>query len=325
MAIRLESKENFLVVTDTVTGDINNYPPQKIRFKIYSDTLHLIYMDRYADDQRFPLTSIVNSEDLAFDDLNAWLLLNTGNVNYTDVVIQSNISPLLIVKASNLVAETTLAAPLAINDEIINVTDATGFLVGQYITIYNADANRVYFGNILAINALAISLDTFIDFAFPSGSFVSVGDTNMNVDGSVTFKKFGIRNPSGTDIPLKYDITRLIFTCLTNATVDLSKFGDIIGGLVKGIVVRKTDGEFRNIFNAKSNAELKNLMYDFDIQPASGNQQDGFTGRITFAGENKMGAAIRLSEDEDLEILIQDDLRSLVSFTMISQGSEVTD
>ena len=273
-------------------------------------------------------SDLVDSFGIAYADMDAllhWLRKNTGKQTVLDVVIQSNTSPLLIVKASNLIAETTLASQSAINDEIIMVTSATGFVVGQYLTIYNADANRVYFGHILAINGLNISLDTFIDFAFPSGSFISVGNTNMAVDGSVTVKKFGIRNPSGTDIPLKYDITRLIFNCLTNATVDLSKFGDIIGGLVKGVVVRKIDGEFRNIFNAKTNAELKNLMYDFDIQAASGNQQDGFTGRITFAGESKMGAVIRLSEYEDLEILIQDNLSSLVSFTMISQGSEVTD
>ena len=328
MAIKLEAKNNYFVITDTVTGDIENFPPQKIRFKIYSGTLHIIYMDRYADDKRYPLTDIVDSNGVAFGStelLNDWLLLNTGNVNTTDVVVQSNTSPLLVVKASNLIAETTTTTLLSKDDLIINVADATGFVVGQYLTIYNVDANRVYFANIIAINALAISVNMPLDFEYPIGSYVSVGNSNMNVDGSVTPKIFGIRNPSTQDVKLKYDITRLIFTCLTVATVDLSKFGDIIGGLARGIVVRKKDGDYYNIFNARTNAELKNLMYDFDIQPASGNQQDGFTGRITFAGENKMGAVVRLAEQEDLEVIIQDDLTGLVSFTMISEGSQVTD
>jgi len=326
MAIKLEVKDNFFIVTEA-NGNITNFQPQKLRFKIYSDTLHLI-SERYQDDLHFALADLVDSDGIAFAStaiLNAWLLRSLGNTNKTDVVIQSNESPILMVKASNLIAETTMTSGVALNTYIINVASATGFTVGKYVTVYNAVANRVYFGNILAVNALAITLDTPLDFAFPSGSFVSVGSINMNVDGSVTKKIFGIRNPTGTDIPLKFDITRLMFSCLSTGVIDLSKFGDIVGGLTKGIVVRKVDGTYRNIFNAKTNAQLKNLMFDFDIQKASGNQQDGFTGRITFAGENKMGAVIRLEEQEDLQLIVQDNLSTLSSFIMIAQGSEVTD
>lgn len=260
MAIKLEAIDNFLVVTDTVSGDVDNYPPQKLRFKIYSDTLHLIYMDRYADDKRYNLSDLVDSAGAPWADtatLNAWLLRSTGNVHSTDVVIQDSTSPLMIVKASKLVIETTITTATALDDYIINVADATGFLVGQYLTIYNAVEDRVYFANVLAINVLAITLDTPLDFAFPSGSFVSVGDTNMNVDGSVTPAIFGVRNPTGVDIPLSFDITRIMFSCLASSTIDLSKFGDIVGGLTRGIVIRRVDGTYGNIFSAKTNAELK--------------------------------------------------------------------
>ena len=125
MSIKLEAKNNYFVITDTVTGDIDNFPPQKLRFKIYSYTLHLIYMDRHTDNKRYPLTDIVDSDGVAFEStelLNDRLLLNTGNVNTTDVIVQSNDSPILIVKASNLIAETTLSSITAINDVIITVT-----------------------------------------------------------------------------------------------------------------------------------------------------------------------------------------------------------
>ena len=147
----------------------------------------------------------------------------------------------------------------------------------------------------------------------------------MNVNGSVTPQIFGIRNPSGVDIPLSVDVTRIMFKCLTNTGIDLSKFGDIAGGITNGIVIRNIDGNYYNILNAKTNGELKNIMYDFDIQAASGNQQDGFTGRLTFAGQNKMGTVIRLREQEDLQIIIQDDLTSLDTFTIIVEGSQVVD
>jgi hypothetical protein len=240
-----------------------------------------------------------------------------------DAVIQDSTSPLFIVKASNLVIETTLTSQTAKDDYIINVTSAASFVVGQYLTIYNVAADRVFFSEILEINTLAITLDTPLDFEFIIGSIVSVGDNNMNVDGSVTPVIYGIRNPTTADIPSSVDITRIMFKCLTDTTVDLSMFGDIAGGLERGIVIRRVDGEYQNVLNAKTNGDLKNIMFDFDIEVVGQQGQDGFTGRLTFAGQNKMGAVIRIGPNEDLQIVIQDDLTGLDSFTIIAEGSGV--
>ena len=86
--------------------------------------------------------------------------------------------------------------------------------------------------------------------------------------------------------------------------------------------MRKVDGEQRNIFNAKTNGELANLMYDFDIEAATNPQQgqDGFTGRMTFGGQSKMGVVIRLGQGEDLQMLIQDNLSSLEILEIICEG-----
>ena len=240
-----------------------------------------------------------------------------------DAVIQDSTSPLFIVKASNLVAETTITSQTAKDDYIVNVTSAAGFVIGQYLTIYNIAEDRVFFSEILDINTLAITLDTPLDFEFPIGSIVSVGDNNMNVDGSVTPVIFGIRNPTTADIPSSVDITRIMFKCLTTDRVDLSMFGNIAGGLLRGIIVRRVDGTYQNIFNAKTNGELKNIMYDLDIELVAQQGQDGFTGRLTFAGQNKMGAVIRIGPDEDIQIVIQDDLTSLDRFIVIAEGSGV--
>ena len=242
-----------------------------------------------------------------------------------DAVIQDSTSPLFIVKASNLIVETTLTSQTAKEDYIVNVTSAASFVVGQYLTIYNVAADRVFFSEILAINTLAITLDTPLDFEFPIGSIVSVGTNNMNVDGSVTPVIFGIRNPTTADIPSSVDITRIMFKCLTDSAIDLSMFGDIAGGLLRGIVIRRVDGSYQNVLNAKTNGDLKNIMFDFDIELVAQQGQDGFTGRLTFAGQNKMGAVIRIGPDEDLQIVIQDDLTSLDRFIVIAEGSGVVD
>ena len=242
-----------------------------------------------------------------------------------DATIQDSTSPLFIVKASNLVIETTLTSQTAKNDYIINVTSAASFVVGQYLTIYNVASDRVFFSQIISINVLAITLDTPLDFEFVIGSIVSVGNNNMNVNGSVTPVIYGIRNPTTADIPSSIDITRLMFKCLTSSVTDLSMFGNIGGGLLRGIVIRRVDGTYQNIFNAKTNGDLKNIMYDYDPETVTQQGQDGFTGRLTFAGQNKMGAVIRIGPDEDLQIIIQDDLTSLTSFTVIAEGSGVVD
>jgi hypothetical protein len=146
----------------------------------------------------------------------------------------------------------------------------------------------------------------------------------MNVNGSVTPVIYGLRNTEEA-IGKSFDITRVMFKCLTNNNLDLSQFGDIVGGLTRGIVFRKKDGIYQNIFNAKTNGDLKNLMYDFDIQVAVQQQQDGFTGRLTFAGANRMGVAIRLAPGEDIQMIIQDDLSTIVKFQVIAEGHEVED
>ena len=101
---------------------------------------------------------------------------------------------------------------------------------------------------------------------------------------------------------------------------DLSKFGDIVGGITRGVQIRRVDGTYQNIVNFKTNGDMNNIMYDLTIQAAKGSQQDGLTARFTMSA---LGAVVRIGEGEDLQIIIQDDLTSLGSFTMIAEGSEV--
>lgn len=239
-----------------------------------------------------------------------------------DATIQSSTSPIYVVKFSKIVAETTTTSLLAIDDYIINVASATSFAVGQYLTIYNVASNRVFFAEILEINTLAITLDRPLDFAYPSGSAVSVGTTNLNVDGSVTPQIFGVRNPTSEDIPLEVDISRLMLSMLTASEPQLSDFGDITNGILRGIQIRRVDGTYRNVVNFKTNMEMKEAMYDLEIQTVASQAQDGITGRFTF---EKLGQVIRIGAGEDLQIIIQDDLSSLTSFSVLAEGSEVVD
>jgi hypothetical protein len=240
-------------------------------------------------------------------------------VGTQDVAIQDQTTPLIIASFSKEIAATTLSVLAVLDERTITVTSPTGFVIGQYLSIFNIAANRFYLANIINVVGSVVTLDSPLDFAYPVGSFVTGGNENMNVNGSVTPVIFGVRN-TDEQIGSEFDITRIIFHCETDTAVDLSKFGDIAGGIANGIVMRKVDGVQRNIFNAKTNGKLKGMMFDFDPEVAQGNQQDGFTGRMTFGGQNKMGVVIRLKQGEDLQLIIQDDLTSLQLLTITVEG-----
>ena len=64
-------------------------------------------------------------------------------------------------------------------------------------------------------------------------------------------------------------------------------------------------------------------MYDLNIYEAAKQGANGFIARLTFAGQDKMGVAIRLAINEDMEIIVQDDLSSLLKLTVVAEGSIV--
>lgn len=249
------------------------------------------------------------------------LLNYVGALSNNDVSVQDQSTPLIIASFSKQDVSSVLLVDGVLNEVTITAASIVGFQAGQYLSIFNVDANRFYLGNVIDINGNIITLDTPLDFAYPSGSFITGGQKNMNVDGSVSPVIFGVRNTE-EQIGSEFDITRIIIHCETDSAIDLSKFGDIAGGILNGIVMRKVDGVQRNVFNAKTNGELKSLMYDFDVESASNpNQgQDGFTGRMTFGGQSKMGVVIRLKQGEDLQLLVRDDLTSLDLFEIVCEG-----
>ena len=243
--------------------------------------------------------------------------------NVREVHIQDQHSAAVVALMSTLEQETLLTDAVAIDDHDIVVDTVTGFTVGKYVSVFDIVSNRFYLGFIISVNVNTLTMDTPLDFAFPSGSFVTAGDTNMGVDGSVTPVIFGLRNTDQA-IGTAFDITRIMISCLADSAVTLAKFGNI-DALTNGVVFRKKDGKHQNIFNAKTNDDLKNLMFDFDITSAQNPQQgeDGFHGRFTFGGQNRVGVVIRLEPGEDVQLIVQDDLTGLSAFNIIAEGHEV--
>jgi len=240
-----------------------------------------------------------------------------------DVSTQSSTSPLVLVKASEPVAETTLSALAVFDAKTFTVTSPTGAAIGQQLTLFSPLGNRVSFFQILNVVGSVITVDSPIDFAYEIGAFATFGNTNMAVDGSVTPRVFGIRNPTAQDINLTVDFTRMILSMELSSAGNLSTFGNI-AKLEKGLVCRFNDDYSYNIFNVKDNRELDNIMYDLKFIDAKGPAPEGLSGRFTF---EKLGSVIRLKPFEDLLFIVQDDLTTgadITKFEIMLGGAGVT-
>lgn len=108
---------------------------------------------------------------------------------------------------------------------------------------------------------------------------------------------------------------------MTDATaMDDGTFGGM-SALTNGVVVRVlNNGAYRNGACWKTNADIANDMYDFSYvaKPPAGTGY-GARGRWTFTNAEVVIELDGTTGDR-LEVLVQDALSSLVTFTMKGQG-----
>jgi hypothetical protein len=238
------------------------------------------------------------------------------------VNLQDQVTRPLILKFNDVLSSTTLSVDAVKDTKTIVVTSPTNFISGRYVILFDPSTNNFSFYTVVSVSGAIITLDTPLDYSYTIGTYVDIAITNMNVDGSVTPVVYGLRgigSPPGVDISA--DFTRVIFNCIADSAVDLTKFGNLTR-LTNGLVLRRRDGVYQNIFNIKDNGELAGICYDLTIEAANNPVQgvDGFYARLTFAGQNKIGVAIRLPLGDDLEIIIQDDLTDLLKLEVVAEG-----
>lgn len=243
-----------------------------------------------------------------------------GNVQ---VVLQDQATPpidLYFVQANG--PPTVSTADTTINGTSIEVVSTANILPGDYLGVFsgNPATARFFFAEVLSVVSQVVNVDTPFDFVYEAGSFVQSLNRDMDVDGSTTPEIFDVRASSPTNI-LTVDITRIMVSMTCNSAVDLNKFGDLTA-LTNGIVLRKVDGDYRNIWNVKTNNDFSNLAFDLKIYSASNPVQgiDGLSCRYSFAGQEKHGVALRLEPGEKLELINPANLTGLTSFRIIAQG-----
>lgn len=235
---------------------------------------------------------------------------------------QDQTTPIIIVPLHQKQGETTIALDALIDTYTVTLTDAAGFIDGNLIVISDIVNTQVYFGKQIGAPAgNVITLDRPLDFTYIAGLPITRNRTNMNIDGSVITQVFGLRQGVDPGLSITADVVRVLITMYTATVPTLSDFGDIVGGITNGVTLRKRDGNRVNLFNIKDNGEFAGMAYDMQFLSAVGGGQDGLTSRLTFGGESKMGAVVRVGLNEDIEMLINDNLNTLVKFELIVEGS----
>ena len=215
---------------------------------------------------------------------------------------------------------TTLTAATAVDDMTIAVTSATGLSAGKSVAVFNTTGS-FYFGQVISVASLVITLDTPLDGVFAIGSNVIAADHHLNVDGSTTTQVFQI-GPVGSGTSVSVDITRIMGNITDAVAMDDGKFGGITA-LTNGCVLRHVNGTTQNIWNVKTNGDIALLCFDATYTDKAPAGENGYRFRNTYAGQGKHGVTIRLEPGDTLEMLIQDDLTDLTDFQMMAQGHVV--
>lgn len=226
----------------------------------------------------------------------------------------------------NDVSTTTIADTVVVDSSAgrqIQVDDPSSFSVGDIAVLVSP--GNIYFGEVLNVAVDILTCDALIPVVFSSGSEIQSFTRDLSVDGSVTPQRFSIFGSGAANVQL--NITRLVWTALCATAVDLSKFGDIIGGLTNGMILQGVPEDFdsSNQFVIKTNADLDNLTgTDWKpyaaTNPAQG--QDGFSARYTYGNLDKHDVIVPINMGDRLDLIIQDDQTTITQLYLLFGGNQ---
>jgi hypothetical protein len=245
-----------------------------------------------------------------------------------DVNVQDQTTVPMSLRLSNINDLTmTLAEPPTVNSYNITLSAGHSVIAGEQLSIIYDEGSTVKDGQhlmtseVLSVATNVLTMDEPVPYAFPVDSIIYTSTQAMNVNGSVTPVIFQLTN--AYSIPA--DLTQIVFHITDDAAMDDTTFGALTK-LTRGCVFRKAWNNgtmhYKNYFNAKDNGDLGELAgpegkaYD-DKRPSG---EYGFSAKISYSGQANYGVAIRLMPGQSIQLIIQDNLTGLLSFTGYAQG-----
>lgn len=235
-----------------------------------------------------------------------------------DVNIQDQHSSALDLMFMGNTVSVTLASNATIDTTTATFTAGHNIISGDVLCF--KESSRHFQAHATNVVSNTITLDSPFDYSFTTSAVVMKGTDNIAVDGSSTSKVYRV-SPLYMSNSVSWDITNLIFHIEDDSAMDDWKFGGL-NALTKGIVLRKKDGDYQHIFNAKSNGQIIDHCQSAAYSSKTGGGGYGFRALKTFGGQANSGVVIRLSAqtEDELQIIVQDDLTALQDFHVVAIG-----
>lgn len=170
-----------------------------------------------------------------------------------NIHIQDNSQPLFqYFLMQEIKTDILLTSPVAIDDFILNVSAGHGFIVGEFIVLWE---NNVFEqARVINVNVNQITIDIPSANAFSVNAKIIRGDISMDVNGSITPIDF-IFKPYNTVYLI--NICAAIITMQHGINVpDDGKFGGI-PQLTNGLYFRQANGKRINLGSYKNNADFR--------------------------------------------------------------------
>jgi hypothetical protein len=217
-----------------------------------------------------------------------------------------------------LSADTTASTETTLN-YTFTATAGHGLVATDEILLLDTIADRALQCVVINVATNTITIDRPIDHVYPSATALGrIVTSNMAVVGSLASPQIYTFR-TGVDA---VDVTRIFLTMTGTGTADDGKFGTLTA-LTNGLVLRVYNGLHKTIFNFKTNQDIKQFCYDVNYSPNAPAGDEGISARITFGGQDKHGIVIRLSGDDVLQWVVQDDLTGLNTLIGSAEGHKV--
>lgn len=242
-------------------------------------------------------------------------------VNYQDQTTEP-IDALFSQSVSNFtLAVDTVASGVSVMQYTFTATGGHGINVNDEILLLDVVGNKSFFAEVRNVVVDVITVDRPIDHAFPAATSLGrIVTTEMAVIGSLADPSiFSIRSGS-----VATDITRTFITMLDSSAMDDGTFGGL-PALTNGLVFRVVNSFQKTIFCFHTNGEIKQFCYDLAYSDKAPAGQFGLAARLSFAGPDKHGVALRIQNTDVLQWVVQDDLTGLDSMKISGQGHFVQD
>ncbi len=237
-----------------------------------------------------------------------------------DVALQDQTSRLIDRFVTRKISVTTLTAPVAFDDRVVNVAPGHGFVAEDMIEIEEGPYS--FQASVISVATNALTVNSPLCRAFSVAAIVRRTNPNLNIDGSVTPVIFTAKPPAG----VRWDINILSLNMLDDTDMDDGKFGGITM-LSRGVVYRTVDGDTNNIFNSRNNGCFRRHCDQLEYSPKAPAGQYGLHAVRYFNSQRGDGVARRIGGDEisEFQAVVADNLTGLAKFFVVVRGHVVED